>query len=202
MRDALPELLPDLSIARVEQLLNDFQDAEAKFGDHLFGLFAVTKAEWAELPDWVRHEVFHIGFSGIDASTVYHIVAPGYEQGSLAPRQLDDCAELFKSLAARGGAMLPLSIRNAIQREPAYPVDWWLAFLWWSNPPSDEDLEIDFTRGKNSRVVVPQPFFASIEAIERHLLPAGQASTIAGGGNGGLTSASAAGPPALARRYF
>jgi len=52
----------------------------------------------------------------------------------------------FRELAALAGAALARSIRDSIPVTPPDALSWWLATLWWSNPPLQEEVskkEID-----------------------------------------------------------
>src|SRR5436190_7249092 len=95
-----------MSTERFEKLMYDFQDAEAEFGEYAFRLYARPLDDYRNpIGEWIEIGTIPTGFH-----TYWFISAPATGLGS--SRRLDDCADRFKSLAKRGGAMLPTATRK------------------------------------------------------------------------------------------
>ncbi len=79
----------------------------------------------------------------------------------------------FKQLSSLAGASLPVVIRDSIREvvspgaEPLNPLEWWIAFLWFHNPPEAKTLDLADELTDGHRAIWDDPFLASIEAIER-----------------------------------
>ena len=69
----------------------------------------------------------------------------------------------FRELAALAGAALARSIRDSIPVTPPDALSWWLATLWWSNPPLQEEVS---KKEQCLRLVSHDPFQDSIRLIE------------------------------------
>ncbi len=86
----------------------------------------------------------------------------------------------FKQLSTLAGASLPVVIRDSIGETvspvaaPLNPLEWWIAFLWFHNPPDVERLDWADELTEGHWAIWDDPFLASIEAIERCGLHFGQ----------------------------
>lgn len=168
-------------VEKWRKILSDFQDAYAEFGQAWFHLHGVTFAERGDAINagepWTRQGEL-IGLVPLnEEGSGYAIVAlrVGEGHGPIAEwhRQLiadgipivaraETALERFRELAAMAGAALPRSIRDTIPVAPHGAMAWWLATMWWSNPPSAEDLA-----RKGFRSIWCSPFEDAIETIER-----------------------------------
>ncbi|MCA9129487.1 MAG: hypothetical protein KDB22_20515, partial [Planctomycetales bacterium] len=79
----------------------------------------------------------------------------------------------FKQLSTLAGASLPVVIRDSIREvvspgaEPLNPLEWWIVFLWFHNPPEEKTLDWADELTEGHWAIWDDPFLASIEAIER-----------------------------------
>jgi hypothetical protein len=157
-----------------DQLLRDFQEAYAEFGHAMFFLGAMTQDEVnadrehmkasAEILAFVPLGVDH----GLARTPGFWIVAPlrRHRWGRWA-EPWEAPFNRFQELASRAGAMLPLAERERIPFPPADPVGWWLCYMWWQSPPTEEDLRAPDGVTRNTRVIWAEPFLESAIAIER-----------------------------------
>lgn len=174
-------------------LLFEFQRAYAEFGTELFFLGGFTYdeiiaeqqtyevagcvgvvpldeggggGEWLVCENGLRRVADGLGGGG---SRCYYIFAKN--KGRFAQPY-----SVFKALAARAGAFLPLTAKQKVPGDPADPVSLWLAYMWSCNPPSDEYLAVPEGVTHDHRVIWSNPFLTAVEIIERNLV--GQASTV------------------------
>lgn len=155
-----------------DEILKDFQDAFATYGDDIFYLIAFTKEEWNNIrdildPGWRQLGFALLGEHPVKGAEGYHIFAPirRWRLGRWAERWEDACI-CYENLAARAGASLPLHVRKQIPYEPAHPASWWLTYMWLAKPPSKDDLFINENKPNDCRIIWNSPFFDSITAIE------------------------------------
>ncbi len=170
-----------------DELLQEFREAYAQFGDETFFLAAYTREEWhAE-----EEQLLGAGYELLGSvplaedeetgrATVYCIAAQTrLLRWDRWTEERGEFFDVFKQLAAKAGASLPLAVREQVPVEPAHPVSWWLSFMWCKKPPSDEELSLPLgERGNWLRLFSVSPFLDSVEVIERFLLgPARRATT-------------------------
>jgi hypothetical protein len=125
-------------------------------------------------PDDLCADLF-LNPSPLDTEADLHRSAAAFLEENRLPAMFYACCtgpweqpfELFKELARAAGEELQLVVREALplQFEPMDFIDRWLSLLWWSYPPSTEEL-----------ISIPQysdwhafenPFLESADAIER-----------------------------------
>lgn len=156
-----------------EELLRDFQAAYAEYGRELFFLSALTRDEWNADREQIDKIAGCLGYipleeEGKDGAPGYYIFGPLYRNRcGRRTERWEEPFERFEELAAKAGASLPLAARQRIPFEPAEPVMWWLAYMWWEKPPSKDDLIPPDGVTKKTRVIWPEPFLQSAEVIER-----------------------------------
>lgn len=169
------------NVEKWREILSEFQDAWADNDGAWLVLYAVTWLERSGTANtdgqpWVQVGEL-IGNVPIDDENGYAIVAPGPHEGrnpfaevtrqaiadGLPILDLHNAArKRFEELASIAGAALPRSIRDAIPVAPHNAHSWWLATMWWSKPPSQQELN-----ERGYRAIWCSPFEDSIETIER-----------------------------------
>ncbi|GEM_PF-2684489 len=136
-------------------ILREFEEAYAKYGDALFFLAAFTDAElradWENLGGTKDSSILPPG------TICFLPTGPGNEKEPYSSgywilgttrrhrfgkweEEWTEPLDCFQAIAAKAGAALPLQARKIIPFEPCGSVAWWLAYMWWQQPPSEEDL--------------------------------------------------------------
>lgn len=171
------------NVEKWRKLLSDFQDAYSQHGRAFFAFWAVTFAERRvaerDREPWAQPSAL-LGCVPLDeeGENGYAIVVlrPGEGSSPAAKEErrliakgvpIDVASEAafkrFRELAALAGAALPRSIRDSIPVTPPDALSWWLATLWWSNPPLQEEVS---KKEQCLRLVSHDPFQDSIRLIE------------------------------------
>lgn len=149
------------------RLLNQFRQAEAKYGQHVFVIWAFEENAYRKTPSDAQPPAIPLA-AFVRSRRVFHFVsrgACGLSKVSFVP-----LAKAFRNLAARAGVRLLPSQRDIATKDesdrPADPVAWWLAYLWASSPPTKKDIRAAVSLSKPFIFLV-QPFFDSIVTIEK-----------------------------------
>lgn len=164
------------------QLLIEFKQAYAEFGEVLFGLAGLTYDEVCSDPE-IYDSASCLGVvplgegHGGDQLVCEKGLQPvrggyggnghGYYIFGRSSSHYASAYQAFRSLAAKAGASLPREARESILVLPCSPHSRWLAYMWWQNPPSEEDLTPPDGVNILCRPIWSAPFFQSIEAIEQ-----------------------------------
>lgn len=155
-----------------DELLREFQAAYARYGHDIFCLYAFTGEEVDADQKQIRKNGELLGAiplgkkrAGVQTYWIYGTIRR-LRWGRWTKLWKKPCDE-FKALAARAGAFLPPRVRKQIPVAPAGPVAWWLAYMWWQKPPTEEDLKLPEERPFGGRPIWAEPFLESAEAIER-----------------------------------
>ena len=72
--------------------------------------------------------------------------------------------DVYEQLIVYAGGHLPAAVRSAMPCQPVDPASWWLSTMWYSKPPSQEDLAAP---PKKLRVIWLHPFLDAAQTIER-----------------------------------
>jgi hypothetical protein len=183
------ERMSKMSENPYEMLLREFQEAHARYaGPESFCLHALTDKESLEFSAEVASFALgsHVPGAAPPGGDIqpcyvgcvcrsyrrrpqsYIIMAPRRASRALPPgEEGDEPSEAFKRLAARAGTYLPAIVRDAIPYAPSEPVSSWLAFMYWSNPPTKRRLLPFGRKSWDRRTVWFNPFLDAAEAIVR-----------------------------------
>jgi hypothetical protein len=138
----------------------------------MFFLGAVTRQELDVDRAAISRNTGLLGFvpTGTDGdgeTPGYYILCPilRFRWGRYGERW-EEPYRAFADLAARAGAHLPLAARQLVPYAPADPASWWLAYMWWSNPPTEDDLRAPDGVDRNARVIWAEPFLDAATVIE------------------------------------
>ncbi len=163
-----------MSDSPYDGLLRDFQAAFVRYGEELFVLSAYTDDEKNAAAGLDEVESY-LGFVPLgeyrpEGTLGYAIYATIVRiRWGRAAGRWEEPYDCFRDLAARAGAFLPEAARLTVRFAPAEPVSWWLAYMWWQNPPDAETLAAPDGITKARRVIWAQPFLESAQRVE-HLL--------------------------------
>ena len=195
------------------ELLKRFQEAHAEFGAEAFFLVGFTNEEFTAHRDGIEDVFRYVAYVPLGEyvsgrhTPGYSIYAPVRRNRFMRWTETwTEPFERFYELASLAGASLPLKVREAIPFQPGTPAGLWLGFMWWQNPPSEEDLSPPDPEGNTNRVIWYNPFLDSADRIQRSRLagysgqpgspaPSGGASASEGGEVRGNDRESAGSPP-------
>ena len=164
-----------MSAQHYEELLHEFQTAYVRYGRNICHLIAYTQTDRRlskRVKNGIVEELAHIAWP-LDSAmeTMVEFWVFGHSDAGVQREMIDH----FKELAAKGGAFLPVSIRDTIRAgfvpwlygEPVNPVEWWIALLF-HKPEMDDDGLADIENITEGHLILwYNMFLASADAIQR-----------------------------------
>lgn len=159
-----------------KQLLREFQAVYASYGASAFSLIGMTQEQVDTNRELLVGEFEVLGFvplgKGDNGNTPGYWIFGPLRRVRFGKRaeHWEEPFKCFEESAGKAGAFLSLKDREQIPFPPAVPVAWWLSYMWWRKPPSEEDLLPPNDKPHDCSLIWSEPFLESSEMIEKYLL--------------------------------